>query len=124
MQQHVVREQAAKVQDALIKITTQAPTTSAPAPKPARPVRALVGRCLDILLARTESRTLFDCIHLLSKAIADPKVDKDNKMCVKATSSRRRADLWLALVLRCIAPAMSCFLTASRYPVASRPIES
>ncbi|KAK8846574.1 hypothetical protein IAR55_005660 [Kwoniella newhampshirensis] len=47
------------------------PTTTPTLPKPGRPIRHLVTRCLVKLHHRVESRTLFDFVQVLMKAISD-----------------------------------------------------
>ncbi|WWD21891.1 hypothetical protein CI109_106379 [Kwoniella shandongensis] len=47
------------------------PTATPTLPKPGRPIRHLVARCLVKLHQRVESRTLFDFLQVLMKAIGD-----------------------------------------------------
>ncbi|WRT65221.1 uncharacterized protein IL334_002164 [Kwoniella shivajii] len=47
------------------------PTTNPTLPKPGRPIRHLIARCLVKLHQRVESRTLFDLVQALVKAVGD-----------------------------------------------------
>lgn len=47
------------------------PTPSPTLPKPGRPIRHLISRCMVKLHKKVESRSLFDFVQTLVKAVAD-----------------------------------------------------
>jgi hypothetical protein len=77
-----VRSSQPSVEAALVKLLTQLPTQSSPAPRPGRPARHIISRCFLVLFQRGETRTLFDVVQTLTKPMADPKADKEARVSV------------------------------------------
>ena len=74
------------------------PTPNPTLPKPGRPVRHLIARCVVLLHNKVESRSLFDFVQAMVKAIADggskhmTGAENMSRVCV--------ARLWLLLIER------------------------
>ena len=64
----------------LYKLLLQPASPSAPAPRIGRPARSLISRCLILLYTSGDTKSLFDGMQALQRAMGDVKVDKEQRV--------------------------------------------
>lgn len=88
--QDELRRLQAQTEATLLRLVTVVPSQSAPAPRPGRPARQLIARCLVALFHRGESRSLFDAVQSLARVMADIRADNSIRVSVELADPRAR----------------------------------
>ena len=77
-----LRRVQATTEATLVRLVTVIASPPAPAPRPGRPARQLIARCLVTLFRRGETRSLFDVVQSLVRVMGDLRADNSVRVCV------------------------------------------